>query len=759
MIGAVILAFVGALFAPLVHRLLGKPSGWGIALLPLGLTVYFASLLPPIVAGETLRHSVAWVPVLGVNFSFYLDGLSLLFALLISGIGTFIVIYSGGYLKGHPDLGRFYLVILLFMASMLGLVLADNIFTLFVMWELTSITSYLLIGFNHSEFKSRRAAMQALLVTAGGGLALLAGLILLAGVGGSLELSQLLSQGEVLRQHPLYLPALVLVLIGAFTKSAQFPFHFWLPNAMEAPTPVSAYLHSATMVKAGVYLLARMQPGLGGTEVWSHTLMAFGLATLLTGAILTLRHTDLKRLLAYSTVAALGALVFAIGMVPLTDYYAAVGFATFLVAHSLYKGGLFMAAGAVDHETGTRDVRALSGLFKVMPITGVAVLLAGFSLAGLPPMLGFIGKEVLYVASLQAAPLWMIGLAVVGFALGATLATILIVPFFRGRPPEHVHEGPPSLWLGPIVLAGLSLLFGLFPGLFNPLMEATASAVKGKTLEYTLKLWPGFNLALLLSVVTVLLGVGLYFLYPRIQAWMATDPLPGPENGYNALLRGLMRLAAGITGLLQSGSLRAYLIWTFTGLVGLVGLALLRSGTLLWPQGASAVNAAQVVLMALMLLGAIVALGLRSHLGMVVVVGVVGAGVALLFMLQNAPDLSITQFLVETLTAILIALVLLQIARVGQVPAGRPLDAVVALGFGGLMTLLMLGMLSQPLELHLSNFFIEKSLPEGFGRNIVNVILVDFRALDTFGEISVVGLAGLGVYALLKWRARKEEQP
>jgi len=743
----------------LAHRLLGKASGWFIALLPLALTVYFATLLPLVVAGQALQHSVAWVPVLGVNFSFYLDGLSLLFALLITGIGTFIVIYSGGYLKGHPDLGKFYLIILLFMASMLGLVLADDIVTLFVMWELTSITSYLLIGFHHSEFKSRRAAMQALLVTAGGGLALLAGLILLAGVGGTLELSQLLGQGELLRQHPLYLPALVLVLLGAFTKSAQFPFHFWLPNAMEAPTPVSAYLHSATMVKAGVYLLARLQPGLGGTEVWSHTLMAFGLATLLTGAVLTLRHTDLKRLLAYSTVAALGALVFTIGMVPLTDYYAAVGFATFLLAHSLYKGGLFMAAGAIDHETGTRDVRSLSGLFKVMPITGVAVLLAGFSLAGLPPVLGFIGKEVLYVASLKAAPFWMVGLAVVGFALGATLATILIVPFFRGRPPEQVHEGPPSLWLGPVVLAGLGLLVGLFPGLYNPLMEATAGAVKGKTLEYTLKLWPGFNLALLLSVLTVLLGVGLYFLYPRIQAWMATDPLPGPENGYNALLRGLMRLAGGITGLLQSGSMRAYLVWIFAGLVGLVGLALLRSGSLFWPQEVSAVNPAQVVLMALMLLGALVALGLRSHLGMVVVVGIVGAGVALLFLLQNAPDLSITQFLVETLTAILIALVLLQIVRIGQIPAGRPLDAVVALGFGGLITLLMLGMLARPLAPHLSNFFAEKSLPEGFGRNIVNVILVDFRGLDTFGEISVVGLAGLGVYALLKRRARKEEQP
>ncbi len=758
MVVAIIVAFVGALTAPWLHRWLGHAAGWVLALLPLGLAFYFASLLPEVVGGQTLRHSLAWVPSLGVNFSFYLDGLSLLFALLITGIGTFIVIYSGGYLKGHPDLGRFYLVILLFMASMLGLVLADNIVTLFVMWELTSLTSYLLIGFHHSEFRSRRAATQALLVTAGGGLALLAGLILLALMGGSLEISELLGQGQLLREHPLYLPALILVLLGAFTKSAQFPFHFWLPNAMEAPTPVSAYLHSATMVKAGVYLLARLQPALGGSEVWSSTLMLFGLATLLTGATLTFRHTDLKRLLAYSTVAALGALVFLIGLVPLTDYYAAMGFATFLLAHSLYKGGLFMAAGAVDHEAGTRDITQLGGLFRVMPLTGVAVVLAALSLAGLPPVLGFIGKEVLYVAALQAAPAWVVGLAVLGFAVGAMLALLLVVPFFRGQPPQKVHEGPPSLWLGPLVLAGLGLLLGLFPGLYNPLADAVASAVKGKTVAYHLKLWPGFNLALLLSLLTVLLGVGFYFLYPRLQAWMAQEPIPGPENAYVALLRGLMRLAAGVERLLQSGSLRAYLAWIFAGRVGLVGRALFRGGALFWPAGASSPKLEQVLLLALMFLGAIGALRLRSHLAMVVVLGLVGAGVALVFLLQNAPDLSITQFLVETLTAILIALVLLQIRSIGPVPRGRWLDKGLALGLGGVVTLLMLGMLAQPFEPHLSQFFAQKSLPEGFGRNIVNVILVDFRGLDTFGEITVVGLAGLGVWALLK-RRRREEQP
>jgi len=358
--------------------------GWGIALVPLALVACFASLVGPIAAGEVFTFSYAWVPSLGINLSFYIDGLSLLFALLISGIGVFIVIYAGGYLVGHPLLSRFYVYVLLFMFSMLGMVIAGNLITLFVFWELTSLSSYWLIGFDHERAEARAAALQALLVTSGGGLALLTGLLLLRLSGGSLELATLLGQGNIVRSHALYLPIVLLILVGAFTKSAQFPFHFWLPNAMEAPTPVSAYLHSATMVKAGVYLLARLNPTLGGTEVWQVAVTATGAATMLIGAYLAVHQTDLKRILAYSTVSALGTLILLICVGTESAIKAAV---VFLFAHALYKGALFLVAGALDHETGSRSVTQLGGLRRLMPVTALAAGLAALSMAGLPPFL------------------------------------------------------------------------------------------------------------------------------------------------------------------------------------------------------------------------------------------------------------------------------------------------------------------------------------------------------------------------------------
>jgi multicomponent Na+:H+ antiporter subunit A len=376
-------------------------SGWIAAALPAGLTLYFGSLIGPIAAGQRLVVAYPWVPSLGVILSFQVDGLSLLFALLISGIGTLVMVYSGGYLAGHHQLGRFFAIILAFMAAMLGLVLADNLLLLFAFWELTSLTSYLLIGFEHERPAARAAALQALLVTGAGELAMLAGLILLGQVGGSLELSQLLTRGEAIRADALYPAILLLILAGALTKSAQVPFHFWLPNAMEAPTPVSAYLHSATMVKVGIYLLARLSPVLGGTPSWQLVLTMVGTATMLVGAWLAVRHTDLKRILAYSTLSALGTLVMLLGI---GSAYAATAAVAFLFGHALYKGALFLVAGAIDHETGTREVDRLGGLRGAMPITAAAAGLAALSMAGLPPFFGFIGKELSYEAVLGGRP-------------------------------------------------------------------------------------------------------------------------------------------------------------------------------------------------------------------------------------------------------------------------------------------------------------------------------------------------------------------
>ncbi|MCS7222068.1 MAG: Na(+)/H(+) antiporter subunit A, partial [Anaerolineae bacterium] len=510
---AVLSGYMLATLAPWVYHLTRRATGWLLALLPIGLTVFFARYLLEVRASSALIVSYPWVPSLGVNLSFYIDGLSLLFALLISGIGALVVIYAGGYLAGKPQLGRFYVIVLMFMASMLGLVLAGNLITLFVFWELTSLTSYLLIGFDHEREQARAAALQALLVTGGGGLALLAGLVLLGQVGGSLELASLLENGTLVRDHPLYLPILVLILLGAFTKSAQAPFHFWLPNAMEAPTPVSAYLHSATMVKAGVYLLARLSPVLGGTEAWHYLVTGAGTVTMLLGAGLALLQTDLKRILAYSTVSALGALVLLLGLGTVLSVKAAT---LFLLAHALYKGALFLVAGAVDHETGTRDVRRLGNLARAMPFTAFAAGLAALSMAGLPPMLGFINKELLYEAKLQApraAPLVTGAGVLANVFLVAVAGIVGLAPFLRRRAnlPKKPHEAPPAMLLGPLFLGGLSLLCGLFPDtIADTLLLAAVRAVRPEVTLLQLKLWHGVNPVFALSVATLAAGAGVY---------------------------------------------------------------------------------------------------------------------------------------------------------------------------------------------------------------------------------------------------------
>ncbi len=385
--------FVAAALSPILAKTLKHNASWLLAIIPALAFLQFLSFVPGLAEGQTYKASLEWVPTFNVNFSIYLDGLSVVFALLISGIGTFITLYAGGYLKGHENLGQFLSYLFLFMGAMLGVVVADNVITLFVYWELTSITSFLLIGFDHLRRASRRSAVQALVVTGGGGLALMAGLILAGYQGGSFEMSELLNSGDVLRESPYYTAIFILVVLGAFTKSAQFPFHFWLPNAMEAPTPVSAYLHSATMVKAGVYLLMRMHPVLGGTELWMTVLPIFGGITLLVGTILGIRQTDLKLVLAYTTVASLGLLVMLTGT---SDQIAIQGAVLYLFAHSLFKGSLFMVVGTVDHEAGTRDLHRVGGLFSAMPITGTAAVLSALSMAGLPPLIGFVAKEVLY---------------------------------------------------------------------------------------------------------------------------------------------------------------------------------------------------------------------------------------------------------------------------------------------------------------------------------------------------------------------------
>jgi multicomponent Na+:H+ antiporter subunit A len=766
MIFAVLSGFAASIFAPWVYRMNGRLAGWLFAAVPFGLAIYFAVFIPATASGNVFSLSYDWAPTLGIRFSFLLDGLSLLFAILISGVGVLVVIYSAVYLAGHPHLGRFYAYILMFMGSMLGLVLADNLITLFVFWELTSLSSYLLIGFDHERETARAAALQALLVTGGGGLALLAGFLLIANIAGSMELSSLLRSGDVIRAHPLYAAVVLLVLAGAFTKSAQVPFHFWLPNAMEAPTPVSAYLHSATMVKAGVYLLARFTPILGGTEFWMVALTTAGVTTMIMGAFLALRQTDLKLILAYLTVSALGILVLFIGLGTSESIIAAV---VFLLGHVLYKGALFLVVGIVDHETGTRDARGLGGLRFAMPVTATIAALAALSLAALPPAFGFIGKELLLEASLGAdigAGLLTLALLLASIVFAAAAGIIAIRPFFgkKSETPKRAHEAPPSLWLPPMLLACLGILFGTIPSLVDgPLLRSAVQAIVGKSVNFDLALWHGFNLPLALSAVSLACGAALYGARRHVHdaaARLQITSAWGPQYWYNHLLAGMNRVAQRQTRLLQNGYLRFYLLIIVAATVALAVAKLFSAIDSIDVTSDLDVRLYEWIVAGLIPAGALTAIMSRSRLGAVAALGVVGYSVGFIFVLFSAPDLAMTQFMVETLTVILFVLVFYHLPRFTALSTRMELgrDAVTALAFGGLITVIVSFGAGIQLYPKISDYFIEKSLPLAHGQNVVNAILVDFRGFDTFGEITVLAVAAIGVYALLKLRPRQENK-
>ncbi len=778
---AVAIPFVAALLLPWAAARWGGALGWAAAAAPLAAGLALVAALPPYDPDAErwlpdVRAVVPWVPDVGIHFALRLDGLSATFALLIVLVGTLVAVYAGAYLGDDPRRGRFLAYLAGFTGAMLGLVLSDDLFTLFVFWELTSVTSFLLIGFDHRKSEARAAALQALLVTGAGGLALLAGFVLLQTAAASAgvppeyagRVSTLIGLGPVpapdLRAQALYIPALLLVLIGAFTKSAHFPFHFWLPGAMAAPTPVSALLHSATMVKAGVFLLARLAPALGGTDLWHFVVTGGGALTMLTGAVLAVGQHDLKRILAYTTVSVLGILTMLLG--PGTDA-AFKALTTFLVAHALYKAALFLVAGNIDHATGTRDVTRLGGLMRLLPLSAAAGLLAALSQAGAPPLFGFLGKELLYVAKTDLESELLVGVAVAANILLTAMALQAGVRPFVGQrheTPHPPHEAPPAMWLGPLVLGVLGLLIGLLPKWFDATLgSAMATAVAGRPLVLKLALWHGLNpeaLAILgLSAVTLLAGYGVYrWLRPRVRTVGGVArrlSRVGPEALYSRLLDGGLRAAPRLTERVFAHRPRHDLLLFFTALVALLGLAFLQGltwgGALFEP--APALH--ELGLAGLALAGACLTAAAPSHLVAIAALGLTGTSVALLFALYSAPDLALTLFLTETLTVVLFVFVFRRLpehrARRSRLERGR--DALVA-GLGGAtlagVLLAAAGVTPQPTELW--RYFAEKSLPEALGRNVVNVILVDFRALDTLGEITVLVIAGLGVLGLVHVR-------
>ncbi len=756
-------------FAGVLLPLLAESHGRKLAAIAAGavMAVSLALLVPLfalVVSGQTVVVPVEWLPDYGFNLAFRLDGLGMLFTILILGIGLLVVLYAYYYLPDKDKLGRFYALLLLFMSAMLGIVLSENLLMMVVFWEITSLSSFLLIAYKSEAYESRIAARMALVVTGGGGLALLAGIILLGQVAGSYELSQVIAAADLIKADPLYPLILTLVLLGAFTKSAQFPFHFWLPNAMAAPTPVSAYLHSATMVKAGVFLLARLYPVLSGTDAWLISVSAIGAITLVYGAYMAMYRDDFKGLLAYSTISHLGLITLLFGLSTPMSVVAGV---FHIINHAIFKASLFMAAGIIDHECGTRDMRRVNGLFKLMPITATLAMVAAASMAGVPLLNGFLSKEMFFTEAVLFTGFDSSHLILPVFA---TIAGILAVAysarfihdvFFNGDPvdlPRQPHEPPRWMRVPVEILVLLCLVVGMFPARSVGTLLATAA---GATLQaplpaYDLKIWHGFNLALVMSVVALAGGVALYAQRATLIRWNDKLPSLNSKTGFERLHRFMAAQASRILAWLDNGSLQRYiaLLCAFVLIYG--GWASYRNMSLsdasFSGASSSPIDIAAMIALAAMALGTIgTTLLHHRRLLAVILIGIVGLVVSLTFVRFSAPDLALTQLSVEVVTIVLMLLALYYLPQTtpkesSRLRVGR--DVLLAAGIGGGMALATYALLTSPFST-ISDFYLQQSVPGGGGSNVVNVILVDFRGFDTLGEIAVLAMAALGAHALL----------
>ncbi|HSK12524.1 MAG TPA: proton-conducting transporter membrane subunit, partial [Phnomibacter sp.] len=727
MLLAVLAGFIAALVLAMAGAHIRKQVGYLASLVPAALFIYFLSLVPAVATGGGVKVVYPWVSSLGIHLAFSVDGLSLLFALLISGIGALVFVYTIEYLKGYSYLPRFYAYLSMFMAAMLGLVLSDNLVSLFIFWELTSISSFFLIGFKNEERSSRRSAMVALAITGLGGLFLLAGVLMLRLATGSFSISEILASKPDLMGSGLYGLIVCMFFGAAFTKSAQFPFHFWLPGAMKAPTPVSTYLHSATMVKAGVYLLLRMSPILGGHAYWHTTLVVVGGFTMLYAAFHTLFRTDLKGILAYSTISALGIMIFLTGL-GTTEALLAAGM--FILVHALYKAALFLVTGALDHATGSRDITRLAGLGGLMPPLAIAGLLAALSSAGLIPFIGFIGKDLIYEATLQqtTGAWWLTGAAIATNVLLLSAGLLAgIKPFIGPLPPayDRVAEPAPLLWVPPLLLGSLGLLFGMVPGLVSgPLVLPLLQAVGGAMGEVQVKLWHGFNNVFLLSTLTIIAGLAVYWkLKPTYARERAMERLErfSPEQIMSGLAVLLHRMAFWYTAFFQNGQLRRYVRIIILFLTILVGWQILTH--LPFPimlQKLLELTLYEVAILGIMVFATFFVVFTPTRLGAVAGMGVVGYSICLLFVFYSAPDLAMTQFTIDTLTVILFVLVLYKLPKYLKFAsrAARFRDWVISLAFGGVITLVALAVLVQPAQKEVGEYYATYAYLQAKGKNI-----------------------------------------
>jgi multicomponent K+:H+ antiporter subunit A len=757
----VALPFLGALLPGMMNSA-GRQACAGVTFtVTLAALIGLLTNLPAVMAGEVVTTGVDWLPDLGMNVNLMLDGLGLFFASLILGIGLLIIAYARYYLAREDNMGEFFTYLLLFQGAMVGIVLSDNILLLLVFWELTSLSSFLLIGYWKHLPEGRQGARMALTVTGMGGLAMIGGMLILGQIVGSYDLSVILQNRDLIQNSPLYLPALILILLGCFTKSAQFPFHFWLPHAMAAPTPVSAYLHSATMVKAGIFLMARMWPVLSGTPEWFVIVTGAGLITMVLGAVIALFKHDLKALLAFSTVSHLGLITMLLGTGTAFGAMAAV---FHILNHATFKAALFMSAGIIDHGAHTRDIRRLGGLRHLMPVTFVIATVAALSMAGMPLLNGFLSKEMMLEETTHTVLFdlpWLVpALATFGSLFSAAYCFRLIAHTFLGPKredyPATPHDPGPGLWLPPAILVVLVVAIGIAPFLAEPLVTMVTSAVLGTAAELPethLKIWHGVTPALYMSAVAITGGLILLALYrPALRLWDAA-PRPEAKSIFDAVIAAALALARGITHPLHNGAFSRY--------AAIMAVTVIAAGYHAWTTGApgAATRSIQPAgpveiagwAMLVAATGGLVFLH-RNRLLSLILIGIVGLMVSVGFVFFSAPDLAMTQITVEVVSIILLLLALNFLPNrtpVESTVLRRTRDALVAIA-GGLATMAMSYhfLLREAVATPISQYHLANSYTGGGGHNVVNVILVDFRGFDTFGEIIVLGIAALLIYAL-----------
>ena len=781
---AVLAPFIYTLLIPITYKLLKRVhTGWFVLPLPILLFVYFCSNIGTTSSLQAKIASIPWIPSLGIDFAVKLDGLGMLFSLLIAGIGSLVILYSIYYLdKDKEKLNQFYVYLLFFMGAMLGVVLCDNLIVLYMFWEITSISSFLLIGFWNNRSNSRYGAIKSMVITVFGGLSLLAGIVLLYLMTGSFNISEIITsvQQNSIISHPLFMLGMICILLGAFTKSAQFPFHIWLPDAMEAPTPVSSYLHSATMVKAGIYLIARLSPVFAVSGYWLWIVSLIGIITLLYGSFLAVKQVDLKGLLAYSTISQLGMIMSLLGIGAAgvhydneSIYYIATAAAVFhLVNHATFKGSLFMMAGIVDHETGTRDIRRLGGLMKIMPITFAIALIGSLSMAGIPPLNGFLSKEMFFASMLNIRDFNMFHLdtwgvllpiiAWVGSIFTFVYSMILVFKTFTGKyQPEKLstkpHEAPMGMLISPIILVSLVVIFGLFPGVLSNtiLSPAITSIYGGGVYDLHIYHWHGFQPELFMTIGVIVFGTILYLsvtkwsviyqaipvVWNRIYDWLFGET----ENTFNKL-----------TNKYMTGSLRTYLIYIFSFFTLILFYTLFaKDGFKIDTSLLAPIGGYEAVLSLVLVISTIAILFSKSRLTSIILLGAVGYTVSLFYVVFRAPDLALTQLVIETVSVALFLLCFYHLPRNARKKESIPFkisNAVISVLVGLVVMLIAIASYSTKLFDSISPYYVDNTYIKAAGENMVNVILVDFRGFDTLFEITVLAIAAIGIYSMITLR-------